>query len=60
MRGELLGKDFVCTPWPGVTIMPNFRSWNERYIFSLDMDRYRWIVPILYVSEINIINSFIQ
>ena len=22
------------------------------------MDRYRWIVPILYVSEINIIHSF--
>ena len=31
------------------------------YIFSLDMDRYRCIVPILYVSEINIyIHSFIH
>ncbi len=36
------------------------RSWNERYIFSLDMDRHRWIVPILYVFEINIIHSFIH
>ena len=52
-----------------LAILPSDIRWTSRirhywvktlYVHHNRVDRYRWIVPILNVSEINIIHSFIH